>query len=79
MTLVKRHYLKKKPIWARMLKKVPENIWQGEIQTKLSRRVLLAADNTSVSGKTLYTQKQATEVEQEYRRILYTDASVLRV
>jgi hypothetical protein len=79
MTLVKKHYLEKQPIWAQLLRRVPGNIWQGNIQVKLSKKVLIAADSTCIRDKTLHTQKQADAAEQNFKRILYTDASVIRM
>ena len=46
---------------------------------KLSKKVLLAASNVCVKDKTIHTQKQADVEEQNFQRILYTDASVIRL
>jgi hypothetical protein len=78
-TLVKRHYQIKKPKWAKLLDKIPTTIWQGPIQAKLNKKILLTSDRISVSDKTLSTQKQAEAEEQNYKRMLYTDASVIRI
>ena len=77
-TLAKKHYQMKKPKWAKLLNKIPTSIWQGPIQAKLNEKILLTSDRVSVSDKTLSTQKQADVEEQDYLRILYTDASVIR-
>ena len=77
-TQAKKHYLKKKPKWAKLLNKIPTNIWQGPIQAKLQKRILLTSDRVNVNDKTLPTQRQADVEEQNYQRILYTDASVAK-
>lgn len=76
-TLVKKHYKMKEPRWAALLKQVPQCIWDGPIQTKLSKKIILAADSVSVRGKTIDTQEEAEIAEREFTRILYTDASVV--
>jgi hypothetical protein len=79
MTLAKKCYLKKQPRWASQLKKVPEVIWEGPIQAKLNKKVILTTENVSVNEKTLETQKQADTTEDNFNQILYTDASVERM
>ena len=76
MTLVKKNYLKKEPRWASQLRQVPKNIWEGLIQARLSKKVILATEKACVKEKTIETQKQAEAVEEQYDRIMYTDASV---
>jgi len=77
-TLVKKYYIKKKPIWSRLLESVPQYIWKGPIQARLEKKVLLAADSVRVMEKTIHTQKQANEIESNFSRILYTDASMVK-
>ena len=79
MTLAKRRYKEKKPKWTRLLEKVPEEIWGGEIQTKLESKFLLATDKVCVEKATLESGEQAREKEAIYSRILYTDASVRKM
>jgi hypothetical protein len=78
-TLAKRRYKEKKPKWTKLLEKVPEEIWGGEIQTRLESKFLLATDKVYVEKATLETGEQAREMEANYSRILYTDASVRKV
>jgi hypothetical protein len=75
-TLVKKKYRKKVPKWASLLKEVPENILEGPIQAKLSKKAILATDKVCVREKTLETQEEANTMEKDFSSILYTDASV---
>jgi len=78
-TLAKKRYKEKKPIWTKLLKKVPEEIWGGKIQAELRSKYILATDKVKVVKTTLETGEQAGAVEKSYSRILYTDASVKKV
>ena len=65
------------PIWASdKVHKVPGEIWKGLIQTKLSKKVILATSKVIVEDKTLETQSEANIAESSFDQILYTDASV---
>ena len=75
-TLAKKLYLKKRPIWAQELDKVPCEIWKNPIQTQLTKKVILPSNLVTVSVKTLEKQSDADEEEKKYDNILYTDASV---
>ena len=55
---------------------IPASIWQGPIQIKLQKKVILAVDTTRIVENSLITQKQAELEENKFQRILYTDASV---
>jgi hypothetical protein len=79
MTLVKKNYLNKEPRWALQLIKVPKNICEGPIQARLSKKVILTTENVCVKEKTIETQKQADAMEEQFDRIMYTDASVVRL
>ena len=77
MTLAKRHFLKRTPKWMKLLNKLPPEIWEGPIQAKLSKKVLLTTTTVHVQDKTTHTQEQVDAVEQKCQRLLYTDASVM--
>ena len=79
MTLVKRSYQNKEPKWASQLSKVPKNIWEGPVQTKFNKRLLIATERSTIDEKTVETQRQAEAIENSFNRILYTDASVERL
>ena len=75
LTLIKKHYLLKTPIWAKYLDKLPNNFWEFNIQPKLDKRILIS-DSVKVVIETIETSKKAHDVEQNFTKLLYTDASV---
>ena len=76
MTLAKRHFLARKPLWLSMLRDLPEEILDGPIQVSLDKKELFAINNLTVNKKSLNTQAETVEAESECNKILYTDASV---
>ena len=75
-TLVKKYFWKREPTWASYLKRIPESIWGGPIQVKLSKKVILTPDTVTVKDQTIENQHEADVIENKFHRILYTDAYV---
>ena len=74
--LAKKYFWKREPTWASYLKRIPESIWGGPIQVKLSKKVILTPDTVTVKDQTIENQHAADVIENKFHRILYTDASV---
>ena len=75
-TLIKQHFNSKRPIWAKTLDEIPENIWKGEFQTTLKNKKTINKKELTFHPNTLKNQEEAEVEENKYNVILYTDASV---
>ena len=75
-TMAKRFFLMNQPLWAKNLSKVPNRIWAGPIQSKLSNKVILTSSTVKIYPSTVESQVEADTLEIRHPFIAYTDASV---
>ena len=76
VTLAKRKFLEKQPIWSKVLNTIPSTIWAGDIQEKLANKKGFPSNDVTATKDTINNQNEVEPIEDQFDHILYTDASV---